>query len=46
MKWNLLFTLTSLAFVLLIGAFHLTAGLCLLAVSLVVHVVIILQRPD
>jgi hypothetical protein len=43
---RLSFTLTSLAFALLIGDFHLTAGLCILAASLVVHVVCILQRPD
>lgn len=46
MSARLSFTAMSLASVLLIGAFHLPAGLCLLAVSLVVHVVIILQRPD
>lgn len=46
MNPRLEFTLLSLACVLFVGWFHLTAGLCLLALSAVVHVVIILRRPD
>ncbi len=46
MSPRLSFTLASLAFALLIGAFHLPTGLGLLTLSAVVHVVIILRRPD
>jgi hypothetical protein len=42
---HLSFTVTALTFALVIGALHLPTGLCVLALSAVVHVVCILQRP-
>jgi vacuolar-type H+-ATPase subunit I/STV1 len=45
MSPRLSFTVTALTFALVIGALHLPTGLCVLAISAVVHVVCILQRP-
>jgi hypothetical protein len=40
------FTITALALSLLVGAYHLPTGFLILTVSLVVHVVAILHRPE